>query len=320
MTSTHTELIAEIERAIVGKTGVVELVLDAIAAGGHVLLDDVPGVAKTLLARSLAQATGLEFSRIQFTPDLMPSDVTGSSVWNPAERTVEFQPGPVFAQIVLADEINRAPAKTQAALLEAMAEGQVTVDGLTHRLPTPFIVIATQNPVEHEGTYPLPEAQLDRFMISASLGYPDADSEREIVRRRIDRGTAELVLNPIAGDGAALVAQLRQGAAAVRVHDAVVDYAVRLVDGTRNLAGLDLGASPRGSLALVAMAQSRAARLGRGYALPDDVKAVAVAVLAHRLVLGAEQWVEGVAASSNVERLLSSVEAPAPEDFVEEVR
>ena len=344
MTTLHDDVVAHIERRIVGKRAVIDLVLDAVAAGGHVLLDDVPGVAKTLLARTLADATGLGFSRLQFTPDLMPADVTGSSVWNPASNTIEFQPGPIFANVVLADEINRAPAKTQSALLEAMAEQQVTVDGTTHQLPDPFVVIATQNPIDHDGTYALPEAQLDRFLIRTTMGYPAAPDEAEVVRRHLlqrastqstsaqstsaqpasaqpasaqPASTQSASTQSASARSSNVVAELRSGARAVVVHDAIIDYAVRLVEATRQHNGIELGASPRGSIGLITVAQARAARLGRTHVLPDDVKAIAAAVLGHRLVLTSELWIDRVPPERLIGQILGSVAAPAPNDVLD---
>jgi len=308
-------LVTEIERAIVGKRDVINLVLDAVLAGGHVLLDDVPGVAKTLLARSFATVSGLSFSRIQFTPDLMPGDIMGSSIWNRSTNEMVFQPGPINANVVLADEINRAPAKTQAALLEAMAEGQVTVDGVTRLLPTPFVVIATQNPVEYEGTYELPEAQLDRFMIRTSIGYPSATDEAELVNRRIGRSSVqpELDVTSSPEEIAALGSKINE----IRVHPAVVDYVVRMVGATREFPGVELGASPRGSLAMVAMARAAAMRQGRSAVLPDDVKRIATATLSHRLVLSPELWVQGAKAAEIVAEIVNDTVAPAPDDLLD---
>ena len=310
------DLVGRIEEAIVGQRDVVELLLDAVAARGHVLLDDVPGVAKTLLARTFAAASGLQFARIQFTPDLMPADVTGASVWNRTSNTIEFRPGPVFANVVLADEINRAPAKTQSALLEAMAEGQVTVDGTTHLLPDPFIVIATQNPIDHDGTYALPEAQLDRFAVSTSMGYPGADGEAEVVRRHLSRAGAAPVTAAVAVPGSDPVSALRAHVDGVDVHDAVIDYAVRIVEATRDDGAVRLGSSPRGSLALITLARARAARLGRGHVLPDDVKAVSSACLGHRISVSPELWIDGVGGDDVVRRLVELVSAPSPDELL----
>lgn len=306
-------IVSEVEKVIVGKRHAIELVLAAWLADGHVLVEDLPGLAKTLLARSLAQVTSMSMNRIQFTPDLMPADVTGSSIWDPSQREFEFRSGPIFANLVLGDEINRAPPKTQAAMLEAMAERQVTIDGTSHRLPRPFLVIATQNPVEFEGTYPLPEAQLDRFLVRADIGYPDPDSEREILRRRLDRTTDEVELEPVV-DHSTMVA-MQQAVEAVHVSDPVIGYAVDLVDATRSDPQLQTGASPRGSLALVKLARARAAMAGRAFATPDDVQAVAVPVLAHRVILRPELWVRGVTGDEIVAQVLDRVTTPQAHDL-----
>jgi MoxR-like ATPase len=305
-------IVAEVEQVIVGKRGAIELVLAGWLADGHVLIEDLPGLAKTLLARSLAQVTSVAMSRIQFTPDLMPADVTGSSIWDPSQRDFEFRAGPIFANLVLGDEINRAPPKTQAAMLEAMAERQVSIDGTTHQLPRPFLVMATQNPVEFEGTYPLPEAQLDRFLVRADVGYPDAASEREILRRRIARHTDNTQLDTVV-DHATLVA-MQQAVERVHVSEAVIGYAVDLVDATRHDAQLQTGASPRGSLALVKLARARAAMAGRSFVTPDDVQAIAIPALAHRVILRPELWVRGVTGDEVIARLLDTVSTPQAHD------
>jgi MoxR-like ATPase len=304
-------IISEVERVVVGKRAVIELVLAGWLADGHVLIEDVPGLAKTLLARSLAQVTSVSMHRIQFTPDLMPSDVTGSSIWDPARREFEFRPGPIFANLVLGDEINRAPPKTQAAMLEAMAERQVSIDGTTHRLPSPFLVMATQNPVEFEGTYPLPEAQLDRFLVRVSIGYPDASAEREILRRRVARGTDEVELSTVV-DRDTLRA-MQQAVEGVHVSDEMAGYVVDLVAETRHDQQLQTGASPRGSLALVKLARAHAALRGRDFITPDDVQAVAVPALAHRVILRPELWVRGVSGDEVVSRIVASVPTPRAE-------
>jgi MoxR-like ATPase len=304
-------IISEVERVVVGKRAVIELVLAGWLADGHVLIEDVPGLAKTLLARSLAQVTSVSMHRIQFTPDLMPSDVTGSSIWDPARREFEFRPGPIFANLVLGDEINRAPPKTQAAMLEAMAERQVSIDGTTHRLPSPFLVMATQNPVEFEGTYPLPEAQLDRFLVRVSIGYPDASAEREILRRRVARGTDEVELSTVV-DRDTLRA-MQQAVEGVHVSDEMAGYVVDLVAATRHDQQLQTGASPRGSLALVKLARAHAALRGRDFITPDDVQAVAVPALAHRVILRPELWVRGVSGDEVVSRIVASVPTPRAE-------
>ena len=302
----------EVERAVVGKREALELVLTGFLADGHVLLEDFPGLAKTLAARSLAQVLSMEFARIQFTPDLMPSDVTGSSIWNQRDGDFEFRAGPIFTNLLLADEINRAPPKTQAALLEAMQERQVTIDGTTHRLGPPFLVIATQNPIEYEGTYPLPEAQLDRFLLRTAFGYPAREHEVEILGRRIERREDEIALDPI-GDRDTFV-ELQAAIELVHVADSVREYCVDLVTATRSSATASVGASPRGSLALLKLARARAALAGRDFVLPDDVKAVAPSALAHRLVLRPELWVQQISAEDVVRDVLQTVPTPKAED------
>jgi MoxR-like ATPase len=301
-------ILDEVERAVVGKREVLELVLLALLADGHVLLEDVPGVAKTLIARSFATATGLRFGRVQFTPDLLPSDVTGSSVFDQRAASFEFRPGPVFCNLLLGDEINRAPPKTQAALLEAMEERQVTADDGTHPLEPPFLVLATQNPIEYEGTYPLPEAQLDRFLVRLRVGYPAPDDEWGMLDARARRGTDAVALHSII-DGVGL-RRLQAAVEAVHVGPAVGRYMVALATATRGSSEVEVGASPRGSLALLRLSRARAAVEGRDFVVPDDVKAVAVPALAHRLVLRPELWVRRVAAADVVQRVLDEVPAP----------
>jgi MoxR-like ATPase len=296
----------------VGKRLVLELAFAAILANGHVLLEDVPGVAKTLLARSLAQVTDLEFVRIQFTPDLAPADVTGATVFDQRRHEFDFRPGPVFCNLLLADEVNRAPAKTQASLLEAMEERQVTVDGTTHRLTRPFLVIATQNPIDFEGTYPLPEAQVDRFIARLSLGYPTMDDEVELVARRVQRGTDAHDLTCIVTRDELLAMQ--GTVETVDVDRSVLGYATELVHATRSSERTELGASPRGTLALVKLARAMAAMHGRDYVVPDDVKTVAVPALCHRLLVRPEQWVQGVTGADVVAECVASVPAPPPID------
>ncbi len=298
-----------VEQAVVGKRDVLELVLAGMLSGGHVLMEDLPGVAKTLMARSLAAATGGTFRRIQFTPDLLPTDVTGGPVLA-ADGRVTFRAGPVFANLVLADEINRAPPKVQSALLEAMQEGQVSADGETHLLPRPFTIIATQNPVELEGTYPLPEAQLDRFRMRVSVGYPDDGDEQELVARRLARGQDEIEV-PTVTDPQGLLS-LRAAVEQVHVDPSVTDYAVRLARATREERSIEVGASPRGSLGLVLVARARALLAGRGYVVPDDVALVAVPVLAHRLLLQPDQWVRGTRPEEVVAAVLARTDAPPP--------
>jgi MoxR-like ATPase len=302
----------EIERAIVGKRDALELILAAVLCDGHVLLEDYPGLAKTLTARSFAQATTLQFSRIQFTPDLMPSDVTGSSVFDQRSAEFTFLPGPIFTNLLLADEINRAPPKTQAALLEAMQEQQVTTEGETRPLEAPFIVLATQNPIEYEGTYPLPEAQLDRFLIRIGIGYPSREHELELLARRLERGADELELRPIV-DAATLVA-MQRALEQVHVSDSISGYIVDLVTATRNSKRLAVGASPRGSLALLKLSRARAALDGRDFVVPEDVKAVAIPALAHRLTLRPELWVQHVRGEDVVAEALATVPTPPAED------
>jgi len=304
----------EIERAVVGKREPLQLVLLGLLADGHVLLEDYPGLAKTLTARSFAQVTEMRFSRVQFTPDLMPSDVTGSSIWNQRDTDFEFRPGAVFSNLLLADEINRAPPKTQAALLEAMQERQVTTDGVTRPLERPFLVLATQNPIEYEGTYPLPEAQLDRFLLRTSFGYPSADDEWRVLEQRLERQADEVELEPVVGREALL--ELQAAVEQVHVSETVGRYIVALVQATRDSTSTAVGASPRGSLALLKLGRARAALAGRDFVTPDDVKAVAVPALAHRLVLKPELWVQQLAAEEVVREVLDRVPTPRAEDVV----
>jgi len=306
------DVVAEVERAVVGKKEAIELVLIGVLAGGHVLLEDVPGLAKTLIVRSLARVLGLETSRIQFTPDLMPADVTGSGVFDQSRGELIFRPGPVFANLVLGDEINRAPPKTQAALLEAMQERQVTVDGCTHPLPSPFAVVATQNPIEYEGTYPLPEAQLDRFLLRLPVGYPDRDAEWDVVRRRAARGREEVALVQVCD--ARTVLAMREAVELVEISEPVGRYLVDVVRATRTLTGVEVGASPRGAIALLLSTRARAALAGRQFVLPDDIKALAVACLAHRMTLLPDLWLRGSRPEELVIRCLESVPVPVAFD------
>jgi MoxR-like ATPase len=313
-----TDVLDEVEQAVVGKRESLELVLLGFLADGHVLLEDYPGLAKTLAARSFAQVLSMRFSRIQFTPDLMPSDVTGSSIWNQRDGDFEFRPGPIFTNLLLADEINRAPPKTQAALLEAMQERQATIEGTTHRFEPPFLVIATQNPIEYEGTYPLPEAQLDRFLLRTAFGYPSHEGEVDVLTRRIDRESDDVELHSVV-DRDALLAM--QGAVEhVHVAHSVREYCVDLVVATRVASSCAVGASPRGSLALLKLARCRAALRGRDFVVPDDVKAVAVPALAHRLVLRPELWVQRISAEDVVREVLDTVPTPRAEDVSPAVR
>jgi MoxR-like ATPase len=303
----------EVERVVLGKREALELLMLGLLADGHVLIEDYPGLAKTLTARSFAQVTSLGFSRIQFTPDLMPSDVTGSSVFNQREADFEFRPGPIFANLLLADEINRAPPKTQAALLEAMQERQVTIEGETRKLGPPFLVLATQNPIEYEGTYPLPEAQLDRFILRMSVGYPSREDEWQMLANRAERRTDELELTPLV-DRETLLA-MQASIEDVYVSEPVGLYMVDIVAATRDAQSIQVGASPRGSLALLKLSRCRAALEGRDYVTPDDVKSVAVPALAHRLTLRPELWVQRVSAEDVVRERLDTVPTPAAEDL-----
>jgi len=302
------EIIDEVERVIVGKRDVLELVVTSILAGGHILFEDLPGLAKTLIARSFAQVLGIGFKRIQFTPDLLPADITGSHIFNREKSEFLLAPGPIFSNIILADEINRATPKTQSALLEAMQEQQVSIGGETRPLPEPFVVVATQNPIEYEGTFPLPEAQLDRFMVRLSIGYPTHDDEVEILRRRLDRKQDELELTALSA-GAELVA-MRAATEEVHVEPDIEAYIVSIVSKTRAHSSVYVGASPRGSLALIKLARARAVVQGRDYVLPDDIKALAVPALAHRLILSPDLWAKKVTAQDIVTGVVSNVPVP----------
>ena len=308
----------EVEKAVVGKREALELLMLGLLADGHVLIEDYPGLAKTLMARSFAGATSLDFSRIQFTPDLMPSDVTGSSVYNQRESDFDFRPGPIFANLLLADEINRAPPKTQAALLEAMQERQVTTEGETRLLGRPFLVLATQNPIEYEGTYPLPEAQLDRFLLRMSVGYPSRADEWQVLADRAERRRDEVVLDAVVDRETLL--RMQAACEEVYVSEPVGLYMVDIVAATRDAQSVQVGASPRGSLALLKLSRCRAALDGRDYVTPDDVKSVAVPALAHRLTLRPELWVQRVSAEDIVRERLQTVPTPAAEDLAQPVR
>jgi MoxR-like ATPase len=305
-------ILDELARAVVGKRDALRLVLLGVLADGHVLIEDYPGLAKTLIARSFAQVADLRFSRIQFTPDLMPSDVTGSSIFDQRTASFAFRPGPIFANLLLADEINRAPPKTQAALLEAMQERQVTSEGQTRQLDRPFLVLATQNPIEYEGTYPLPEAQLDRFLLRMSVGYPARRDELGVLDQRRARRTDEVELSPIV-DGETLLA-MQQALEDVHVSPSIGYYIVDVVRATRESRSVQVGASPRGSLALLKLARANAVLDGRDFVVPDDVKAVAVPALAHRLLLKPELWVQRVRPEDVVREQLETVPTPPAED------
>ncbi len=301
-------ILDRVGQAVVGKREPLRLVLAGILARGHVLLEDVPGVGKTLTARSFAQALGIEFRRVQFTPDLLPSDVTGSFVFDQRSAEFAFRPGPIFTGLLLADEINRTPPKTQAALLEAMQERQVTVEGTTFPLDAPFHVLATANPVEYEGTYPLPEAQLDRFLLRVPFGYPSPAEEWVVLTRRIDRRQEEQVVEPVT-DPAGLV-RLQAACEAVEVDESVGRYCVELSTATRHHHQVLIGASPRGSLALLLTARAYAVIDGRDFVLPEDVKAVAGAALAHRITVKPELWLRDVDGRSVVADVLSTTPTP----------
>ena len=306
-------VLTEVGRAVVGKRDALEMVLLGFLADGHVLIEDFPGLAKTLIARSFAQVFDMDFARIQFTPDLMPSDVTGSSVFDQRTGDFDFRPGPIFTNLLLGDEINRAPPKTQAALLEAMQERQVTIEGRTTQLERPFLVIATQNPIEYEGTYPLPEAQLDRFLVRVGVGYPARDDEWAMLERRLERAVDEIRLDAVT-DRQGLV-EMQQAIEQVHVTEPLGTYIVDLVSATRASRRIQVGASPRGSLALLKLSRCKAALDGRDFVIPEDVKAVAVAALAHRLMLRPELWVQRVAPEDVVREALATVPTPAAEDL-----
>jgi MoxR-like ATPase len=306
-------ILDELERVVLGKRDALELILLSLLSDGHVLIEDLPGVGKTLIARSFAQVCSMAFARVQFTPDLMPSDVTGGSVYDQRTASFTFIPGPVFTNLLLADEINRAPAKTQAALLEAMEERQVTLEGETRPLAPPFLVFATQNPIEFEGTYPLPEAQLDRFLVRISLGYPDPAEESELLLARARRRRDRVELDAVCDRDTLL--ELQAMVEEVHLSQSIADYAVSIVRATRESPQLSVGASPRGSLALMKLARARAALHGRDFAKPDDVKQVAVPALAHRLTLSPELWVQRTDPGEIVASIVSSVPAPVADEI-----
>lgn len=301
-------VISNVEKAIVGKRKQLILSLVSWLSGGHILLEDVPGVAKTMLARALAVSVGCSFKRIQCTPDLLPTDITGASVFNPKDTQFEFRPGPVFTQILLADEINRATPRSQSALLEAMAEARVTVDGVTHVLEQPFLVIATQNPIDHEGTFPLPEAQLDRFLMKFSLGYPSLEEEERMLQL-LERQHPIDTLQPVA-DAADVVAA-QQLVRTVHIDGKVQQYLLQIVHESRSHAALTLGGSPRASIALYRSSQAMAAVLGREYVLPDDVKKVVGAVMGHRMILKPESRLRKVTAEQVLEEIVSEIAVPS---------
>jgi MoxR-like ATPase len=302
------QVVSEVERAIVGKRDLLEMVMAATLAGGHVLLEDYPGLGKTLIARSFADVLGLDFKRIQFTPDLLPGDITGGYVYNRAGNKFELRKGPVFANIILADEINRASPKTQSALLEAMQEGQVTLEGESMRLPEPFLALATQNPIEYEGTFPLPEAQLDRFMLKLTVGYPNVDEEKEILHRRHERRQDEVSLSKVTS--AEQLLDMRETVETVHVDTDLEGYIAELVHATRTDRRVAVGSSPRGSLAFLKMARAHAALEGREYIIPDDVKRFAEAVLSHRIILQPEYWMSNQVTGEVIHDVLGKVPVP----------
>lgn len=302
------QIVGQVKKVIVGKDAVLERVMLAVLANSHVLFEDYPGLAKTLLARSFAMSMGCDFSRIQFTPDLLPADITGTYIYNVKSGEFDLRKGPVFTNILLADEINRAPPKTQAALLEAMQERQTTLDGKTHTLRDPFIVMATQNPIEFEGVYPLPEAQLDRFLVKLGIGYPSRTEEVEIMKRRMLRAREEVVLEPVVN--AETVLDLQRTVEEIHVDDDVLGYVADIVQATRGQRLVEIGASPRGSLAIFKLARARAVYHGRDYVIPDDVKEVVGPALVHRMIMKAESWVKGTDPRTVVDEVLRSVPVP----------
>jgi MoxR-like ATPase len=302
-------VIHEVERAIVGKRAVLEKIMAAALAGGHVLLEDYPGLAKTLIAKSFATVLGIEFKRVQFTPDLLPGDITGSYVYDRASGRFELRRGPIFTNILLADEINRASPKTQSALLEAMQERQVTLEGETMELSEPFLVLATQNPIEYEGTFPLPEAQLDRFLVKLSVGYPSPEEEQEILRRRRERRADEVELRTVTSGPELL--EMRAAIEEVYVNPDIERYIVALVTATRQDARVAVGSSPRGSLALLKLARAQAALDGRDYVIPDDVKAFVRPALSHRLILTPDLWMQRRAADDILGAILNATAVPS---------
>jgi MoxR-like ATPase len=305
-------VIAEVEKAIVGKRAVLEIIMASVLAGGHVLLEDYPGLGKTLIAKSFATVLGLDFKRLQFTPDLLPGDITGGYVYNRAENRFDLRQGPIFANIILADEINRASPKTQSALLEAMQEGQVTLEGETLQLPDPFLVLATQNPIEYEGTFPLPEAQLDRFMLKLTVGYPDLAEETEILRRRHKRQQEDVILSKVTN--AKKIVEMRKVVETVHVDEDLETYIATLIQETRHDRHVAVGSSPRGSLAFLKMARAHAVLEGRDFILPDDIKRFSIPVLSHRLILQPEYWLTRQVADRVIVDIFAKVPVPVLKD------
>ncbi len=302
------QIVGQVRKVIVGKEPVLERVMLSVLANGHMLFEDYPGLAKTLLARSFAMSMGCDFARIQFTPDLLPADITGTYIYNVKSGDFELRKGPVFTNVLLADEINRAPPKTQAALLEAMQERQTTLDGKTHLLTDPFIVIGTQNPIEYEGVYPLPEAQLDRFLVKLALGYPNRGEEVEIMKRRMARAREEVLVEPAVD--AKTILELQRKVEEIHVDDDVLGYVADIVQATRSQRQVEIGASPRGSLAIFKLSRARAVYHGRDYVIPDDVKEIVGPALAHRMIMKAESWVKGTDPKAVVDEVLKTIPVP----------
>ncbi|MCK5039291.1 MAG: MoxR family ATPase [Thermoplasmata archaeon] len=302
------EIKNEVAKAIVEKDEVINKVILATLADGHILFEDFPGLAKTLLANTYSRALGCDFKRVQFTPDLLPADITGSYILNRQTSQFELRKGPVFTNILLADEINRAPPKTQSALLEAMQEHQTTLEGETHKLPSPFMVIATQNPIEYEGTYPLPEAQIDRFIMRLNVGYPTAKGEAEILRRRRARRKEEVDINQVASPQQ--IVEMQAAIELIHVESDIEDYIAQIVQNTRKHGQVEVGASPRGSLALMRLSMARAALNGRDYVLPDDIKEMCVPALSHRIILKPDPWIKGIKTEVIVEKVMSDIPVP----------
>jgi MoxR-like ATPase len=302
------QVIAEVEKAVVGKHELLETIMAAVLAGGHVLLEDYPGLGKTLIAKSFSSVLGLDFKRIQFTPDLLPGDITGGYIYNRAKNDFELRRGAIFTNILLADEINRASPKTQSALLEAMQEGQVTLEGESMHLSDPFLVLATQNPIEYEGTFPLPEAQLDRFMLKVTVGYPNREEEKEILHRRHERRVDDVVLKKITTPKQIL--DMRKAAESVHIEEDLEGYIAAIIHETRNDRHVAVGASPRGSLAFLKMSRAYAALQGRDFVLPDDIKHFAVPVLSHRLILQPEYWLTRQVSERLISDIIAKVEVP----------
>lgn len=301
-------IVNQVKTIIVGKDRVLEKVMLAVLANSHVLFEDYPGLAKTLLAKSFALSMGCNFSRVQFTPDLLPADITGTYVYNVKSAEFELRKGPVFTNVLLADEINRAPPKTQAALLEAMQERQTTLDGKTHVLQDPFIVIATQNPIEYEGVYPLPEAQLDRFIVRLQLGYPSKTEEVEIMRRRMLRAQEDVALEPVADSQ--VILELQKAVETIHVDDDILGYVADIVQATRSQRQIEIGASPRGSLAIFKLSRARALFQGRDFVVPDDVKEAVEPALIHRLIMKAESWVKGTSPVQVLDDIVKGIPVP----------